>query len=322
MAIGSGLGDIEQQLRRLDVTAARVHHAGRTIIQVGDASYPVHIHSMRKSIMSALFGQAYDRGQIHLDATLGELGIDDTPSLTDQEKSARIQDLLAARSGVYLPTDDGGTLGRPPRGSHPPGTFWCYNNWDFNVLGNIYERITGRSLFLAFEHDLARPLGMIDWDMYQHGSYQYRADILGGTPRYPNYTFRLSARDIGRLGQLYLNNGLWNGRQLLSPEWIAHSTGPLSRTNHQAGLLGMYGYCWWVAGPSDELGHIGIADSSYSAIGFGGNFLTILPDLDTVVTVVTDTATSLAGSSASRPEPKMTNDHYQGLLAYLATVLS
>jgi CubicO group peptidase (beta-lactamase class C family) len=80
---------------------------------------------MRKSIISALFGQAYDRGQVDLDATLGELGIDDTPSLTDNEKSATINDLLATRAGVYLPVEGGGELGRPPRGSHPPGTFWC-----------------------------------------------------------------------------------------------------------------------------------------------------------------------------------------------------
>jgi CubicO group peptidase (beta-lactamase class C family) len=269
---------------------------------------------MRKSIMSALFGQAYDRGEIDLNATLGELEIDDTPRLTDQEKSARVEDLLAARSGVYLPTDDGVALGRPARGSHPPGTFWCYNNWDFNVLGNIYERIIGRSLFVAFEHDLARPLGMIDWDIYQHGSYQYRADILGGTPRYPNYTFYLSARDIARVGRLYLNNGLWNGRRLLSSEWIARSTDPVSRTNHPAGLLGMYGYCWWVAGPSDDLSDIGITGARYSAIGFGGNFLTVLPDIDSVVTVVTGSSTS--------PAEALTNDDYQALLDHLAAALS
>lgn len=321
MTSGSGLADVEQQLRRLHVTAAQVHHAGRTIIEVGDLSCPIHIHSMRKSIISALFGQVYDRGEIDLTATLGELGIDDTPALTSEERSASIEDLLTARSGVYLPTDDGGVPGHPPRGSHPPGTFWCYNNWDFNVLGNIYERITGRSVFVAFEHHLARPLGMIDWDVYQHGSYQYRADILGGTPRYPNYMFYLSARDIGRFGQLYLNSGLWNGRQLLSPEWITRSTGPLSRTTHQAGLLGMYGYCWWVAGPSDELSHIGIANSFYSAIGFGGNFLTVLPDVDTVVTVVTDAAVSPGDSSTSRLAP-LTNDDYQRLVAHLVAALS
>jgi CubicO group peptidase (beta-lactamase class C family) len=317
----SDLADIEQRLRRFDVTAALVHRAGRTIVEVGDVSWPVHIHSMRKSIISALFGQACDRGEIDLKATLGDLEIDDTPSLTDKEKSATVTDLLAARSGVYLCAEDAGALGQPPRGSHPPGTFWCYNNWDFNVLGNIYERITGRSLFVAFEHDLARPLGMVDWDIYRHGSYQYRTDILGGTLRYPNYTFHLSARDIAKVGQLYLNNGLWNGRRLLSPEWIARSTDQVSRTNHPAGLLGMYGYCWWVAGPSDELSDIGIAHTLYSAIGFGGNFLTVLPEIGTLVTVVTDTATALAGSSTPQPEP-MTNDDYHELLVHLAAALS
>ena len=321
MCIGSGLPAVEQHLRRLHATAAQIRHAGQTIFQLGDVSRPVHVHSIRKSILSALFGQAYDRGQVDLGVTLGELGIDDSPALTDKERSARIEDLLAARSGVYLPTDDGGVLGRPPRGSHPPGTFWCYNNWDFNVLGDIYERITGRSVFVAFEHDLARPLGMTDWDPYQCGSYQYRADILGGTTRYPNYTFHLSARDIGRFGELYLKTGVWNGRRLLSPEWIARSTGPLSRTTHQAGLLGMYGYCWWVAGPSDELSHIGIADNLYSAIGFGGNFLTVLPDIDAVVTVMTDAAVSPGDSSSSRPAP-MTNDDYQELVAHLVAALS
>jgi CubicO group peptidase (beta-lactamase class C family) len=321
MGIGSGLPAVEQHLRRLHATAAQIRHAGRTIFQLGDVSRPVHVHSIRKSILSALFGQAYDRGQVDLGVTLGELGIEDSPALTDKERSARIEDLLTARSGVYLPTDDGVVLGRPPRGSHSPGTFWCYNNWDFNVLGGIYERITGRSVFVAFEHDLARPLGMTDWNTYQHGSYEYRADILGGTTRYPNYTFHLSARDIGRFGELYLKAGVCNGRPLLSPEWIARSTGPLSRTTHQAGLLGMYGYCWWVAGPSDELSRIGIAGSIYSAIGFGGNFLTVLPDIDTVVTVVTDAAVPPGDSSISWTAP-VTNDDYQELIAHLVATLS
>jgi CubicO group peptidase (beta-lactamase class C family) len=196
---------------------------------VGDAARPIDVHSIRKSIVSALIGQAHDRRDIDLNTTLCALDIDDTPALSGQEKSATVEDLLTARSGVHLPVDDGGALRRPPRGSHAPGTFWCYNNWDFNVLGHIYERVTGRSVFVAFEHDLARPLKMTDWDGYRHGSYRYRADILGGTTRYPNYKFHLSARDISRLGQLFLDDGACNGRQLLTPEWIACSTSPVSR---------------------------------------------------------------------------------------------
>jgi hypothetical protein len=73
----------------------------------------------------------------------------------------------------------------------------------------------------------------------------------------------------------------------------------------------MYGYCWWVTGPSDELSHIGIADSTYSAVGFGGNYLTVLPDIGAVVTVATDTVAA-----------PMTNDDYQELVAHVVEVLS
>ncbi len=307
----TSLTDIDQRLRHSDVSAVQIRHAGRTIVEVGDVSRPIDVHSMRKSILSALVGLAHDRGEIDLDTPLCELDIDDTPTLSDEERSATITDLLTARSGVHLPVADGSTLGRPPRGSHRPGTFWCYNNWDFNVLGHIYERITGRSVFVAFEHELAGPLGMTDWDSYRHGSYRYRADILGGTTRYPNYKFHVSARDTGKLGQLYLDNGVCNGRQLLSQEWIARSTRAIARTNYPPGLLGAYGYCWWVAGPSDELSRPGIADGGYSSIGFAGNYLTVLPGLDAVVTVLTD--------SGATP---LTDDEYHALVADLGAVLS
>jgi CubicO group peptidase (beta-lactamase class C family) len=56
MGIEFGLPAVEQQLRRLHVTAAQIRHAGRTIVQLGDVSRPIHVHSIRKSILSALFG--------------------------------------------------------------------------------------------------------------------------------------------------------------------------------------------------------------------------------------------------------------------------
>jgi hypothetical protein len=82
MSIGSGLPAVEQHLRRLHATAAQIRHAGRTIFQLGDVSRPVHVHSIRKSILSALFGEAHDRGQVDLGVTLGALGIEDSPVLS------------------------------------------------------------------------------------------------------------------------------------------------------------------------------------------------------------------------------------------------
>lgn len=110
-----------------------------------------HLGYIRKSFLSGLIGIAVSEHRIELSKTLSELGFDDiAPSLTEIEKSAKVGDLLKARSGVYhLASNDtpGMTALRPARGSHLPGTYWCYNNWDFNALGAISEQQTQSSIF-------------------------------------------------------------------------------------------------------------------------------------------------------------------------------
>ena len=97
--------------RQIGSTAVMVVHHGVVIAQWGDVAVRTHLASVRKSLLSALIGIAVERGQIDLTKNLAQLGIDDNePSLSAEEKAARMADLLAAQSGVYLPTDDGGTL--------------------------------------------------------------------------------------------------------------------------------------------------------------------------------------------------------------------
>jgi CubicO group peptidase (beta-lactamase class C family) len=290
----------------LGVTAVRITTHGQDVVDWGEVARPVPVHSIRKSLISALFGRLHDRGSLNLDTTIGALGIDDNPALTATEKTATIEDLLTARSGVYLPVEtpsdgplvDVSGLPRPVRGEHRPGEFWQYNNWDFNVAGNIYERLAHTSVFLAFEHELARPLQMTDWDAFEHSGYHYRNDVLGGDMRYPNYAFTLSTRDLHRVGELYLRRGCWQGTQLISSAWIDRSTRPHA-TTPIPGLLGEYGYFWWVTGPQTELPPLGLPDGTYSAFGYGGNFLTVLPALGTVVCVLNDTGVELRSSTYS-----------------------
>jgi len=132
--------------------------------------------------------------RIDLDNTMAQLNIDDNPpSLSDEEKQATVRMLLEPRSGVYHPAlyeTRAMTAKRPARFSHALGTFWYYNNWDFNVLGAIYEKATGRSIYQAFANEIARPIGMQDYDpMAQHY-------VLGAASIHPAYTFRMSARDL------------------------------------------------------------------------------------------------------------------------------
>ena len=134
-------------------TAVMIVQGGRVIYEWGDVSKRVKVSSVRKSFLSALYGIYVQEGIIDLDKTLYQVGIDDVPPLSPTEKQATIRMLLQSRSGVYYSFVGGSPDMRaemPTRGSHAPGTFWYYNNWDFNALGGIFERLTGTKIGAAF----------------------------------------------------------------------------------------------------------------------------------------------------------------------------
>jgi CubicO group peptidase (beta-lactamase class C family) len=188
---------------QMGATAIMLIQHGTIVVQGGDIAARTELHSCRKSFLSALVGNAVARNQIHLDDTLASLGIDDNPpSLTPEEKQATVRMLLQARSGIYhaaLYETNGMAEKRPDRGSHAPGTFWYYNNWDFNTLGSIYEKAVGRSIFESLEQEIARPIGMQDFRA-KDGRY-----IRGSESRSPAYPMRMSARDFARFALLYLH---------------------------------------------------------------------------------------------------------------------
>jgi CubicO group peptidase (beta-lactamase class C family) len=237
----------------------------------GDTSANILLNSARKSLLSALIGIAVAHHQIDLDANVGGLGIDDNPPpLTAEEKQATVLDLLEARSGVYHGANyetAGMAARRPPRGSHSHGTFWYYNNWDFNALGAIYERAVGTSIFAAFAHQIATPIGMQDFDPAM-------CRYVGGPDSiYPAYVFYASARDLARFGQLYLRHGRWRDEQIIPAEWVDESTRSYSTTNFGSG----YGYLWWTAAPGR------LPTGSYFAAGSGGQYVFVIPADDLVI---------------------------------------
>lgn len=153
--------------KNIDHSAVMIVQNGIVVDEWGDVAIKTPAHSVRKSLLSALIGIAVDEGKIDLSSTLAALKIDDNaPSLTEIEKQATVGDLIKARSGIYhaaLYESKRMTDSKPPRGSHAPGTFWHYNNWDFNALGTIYRQETGEDIFEAFERRIAKPLQMQDY---------------------------------------------------------------------------------------------------------------------------------------------------------------
>jgi CubicO group peptidase (beta-lactamase class C family) len=195
---------------------------GHVLAAWGEIERRYECHSVRKSLMNALLGLALERHALALDDTLAKLGIDDLQGLTETEKRATVADLLGSRSGVYLPAAKEPAdmrAERPARGSHAPGEFFFYNNWDFNVLGTIFERATGTGVATAFQEWIAKPIGMEDFRLQD-----VFAELAPSYSRYPAHAFRVSARDLARFGELYRLQGRWNGRELVPASWIERST--------------------------------------------------------------------------------------------------
>ncbi len=270
------LDTVQARLRHQRPTALLVLQDGKVVAEWGETGRKVNVYSIRKSLVSALIGMAVSENRIRLESTLAELGIDDSePRLTPDEKAATVGDLLTMRSGIYHPASyeiAGIFKARPERGSHPHGSFWFYNNFDSNTLGTIYGHATGEDVFDALERRIARPLGMENFTAHD-GEW-----IRDGTSEHPAYVMRLTARDLARFGQLYLQKGRWEGRQLLPETWIDESVRSYSTS---ASGLG-YGYLWWT------LPTLAGQDGAFMALGLGGQVVAVVPSRQLVIVQVLD----------------------------------
>lgn len=259
---------------RLGSTAVMIAQRGSAVAQWGDVTRKSPIASVRKSLASALYGIAIEERKIRLDATLAELGIDDKQPLSFAEKQAAIADLLMTCSGVYHPVDHqpvalAGPL--PARGSHQPGTYFYYNNWDFNALGTIYERHTGEGIYESFKRRIADAIGMEDF-VLSDGVWG-----SGKVSNHRNYSFVMSARDLARFGVLYAQGGAWNGRQIVPSPWVELSTRAHAAVKLPAFPGRGYGYMWWTRFGGDFAPSLKTPESMFFAYGIGAQFLFVLP---------------------------------------------
>jgi CubicO group peptidase (beta-lactamase class C family) len=140
--------------------SAIVVERGRVVVEWGDPAKRVKLSSVRKSFLSARYGIHVRAGRLDLSKTMAQLGTDDQPPLTAVKKTATLRMVLQARSGVYHPYVGGLLADReamPPRGSHPPGSFWYYNNRDFNVSGTVFEQQLHLKIATEFQNQLPPP---------------------------------------------------------------------------------------------------------------------------------------------------------------------
>lgn len=258
----------------LNTTGLLIIKNGKIVLEYGDTEEISYLASARKSILSMMYGKYVEDGTIDLNTTLEELGTDDINPLNKKEKQATIDQIINARSGVYLPAANAGSgPNMPTRGEFKPGEHFYYNNWDFNVAGTIFEQKTGKNIYRAFEEEFAIPLGFQDFDLAkQKKSGNDKLSI------HPAYHFYLSTRDMARIGYLMLRKGKWNEKQIIPESWIKKTTSVVS-TTEDYGLFRGYSYMWWLYVDSEYE----MLEGAFTAAGAYGQFITVIPKLDMVI---------------------------------------
>jgi CubicO group peptidase (beta-lactamase class C family) len=270
-------------LKTIDTKAMVVAVNGQVIFEYGDVTHASKIASVRKSILSMLYGPYVARGVIDLSKTVTELGLQEAEPFLPIEANATLQHLITARSGIYLRSgNDNLDAQTPKRGAAYPGTRMQYNNWDFNAAGTAFEKLTGKTIYQALADDLAGPIGMQDYDPAKQGKVPSPGSV------HPEYVMRLSARDLARVGLLMSRFGKWGDRQVVPSEWVLYSTSlitPFARVHPDGLSVGGqpdrwgYGVMWWVweepVFPGG--GAMGPLQGAYTAQGANGQFVTVLP---------------------------------------------
>jgi CubicO group peptidase (beta-lactamase class C family) len=274
------------------MTSFMIVQDGKIVFDYGDLEENSYVASCRKSILAILYGPYIKSGEIILNKTLKDLGLDDIGGLLPREKEATVKDIITARSGVFHEASYPGDYLEfaPKRGSVKHGQYWLYSNWDFNVAGYIFEKETHRNIYDEVDRMLAIPLQRQDWNR----SLQHKD---GDTTKsvYKAYPMWFSARDMARIGLLMLNKGKWQDEQIIAADWVNEMVKPITdwtEVNKNcpafrgAPYYFGYGCLWWLWQNVKDQRFAG----GYSALGSMGQSISVFPDINAVVVYKTKDA--------------------------------
>ncbi|WBX84269.1 serine hydrolase domain-containing protein [Sphingosinicella microcystinivorans] len=243
--------------------------------------------SVAKSITSILIGIALDKGMI---ASVAEPADKYAPALKGTAfEGATIEDLLTMRDGTsyteQVPNGES-TLDRIKRRSsyanftgfsdvtgldltrlHAPGTHFNYSTLTSSLLARVVEGASGMTLAAFTEKYLWKPAGMEASAYWQLDRSPPEGLALGGSG------FNATLRDFGRIGQLMLDGGRANGKQIVSKAWVEKSTRHFGGGPVIPGAPRGYGYQWWTMLGTDR----------FEAIGIHGQFVSVDPATRTVI---------------------------------------
>jgi len=233
--------------------------------------------SISKSFTSALIGIAIDKGIISsvedkFSEYYNELQHD---SVQQWKKDIQIKHALTMTSGIDwteegLLSNDLIQLSREDDFlsyvlhksiKNEPGTVWSYNSGESMYLSGIFNITTGNSMLDFANENLLNPIGINDLEWITDATNH----TLAG------WGINASMHDFARFGYLFLNNGNWDGNQIISEEWVKESTSPFSNE------YPFYGYLWWLGEEVFSESNFNLPDDLYMAIGAFGQYIIVIP---------------------------------------------
>jgi CubicO group peptidase (beta-lactamase class C family) len=289
-AVGIDPARLEKAVRAVARGEAGLLHSmiltrhGKLVLEEYFHGYGRHdlhqIQSCTKSVASLLVGIAIDRGEIAgVDVPVFEYFPEHADLRTSEWDAVTLRHLLTMSAGLdWSPREVFSFRGTGPtffrrvllrRVVYEPGTRFLYIGADVNLLAGVLRNATGQHADDFAGNHLFEPLGVQDWDWE-------RAKVEG----YPSMagTLQLRPLDMAKLGQLVLNQGRWNGKQIVSSAWIREATAG-AMVIGQGKSRDEYGYLWWhvpLSGDDEPLTLI-------VASGWGSQFIHISPELDAVL---------------------------------------
>lgn len=262
--------------RFTEVQSVVVAQGGRLVYQYwrdGNPDALRDVHSVMKSALSTLTGIAVAQGRIaSLDQPVVALVPEWAALNTDPRTQAiTVRHLLTMTAGFAVDDPTGTKPAGRPRDAwarplaHAPGQAFAYDNALIPVLATVFEKAVGMPVADYTREQLVVPLGLHE--------PSYRTGVA------------LRTEDMARLGQLFLQNGVWEDRQVVPASFVAQAT-----TVQNTGGLPVslpYGYMWWVV-PSKA------ARPTFMAAGYGGQFIWVHPPMALVIAVTSNVSTDPA----------------------------
>jgi CubicO group peptidase (beta-lactamase class C family) len=242
-----------------------------------DGSTVHDMASVTKSVMTTLIGIAVDQGKLRLEDRLVSFFPDRTIANLDDRKARITVAHLASMSSGLECTEANEETQRAMQASEDyvqfaldlpvawePGTQFVYCNPAIHLLSAILQQATGMTALEYAQLNLFEPLGIHDvkWEADPQGYNHGWGDVF------------LKPRDAAKLGFLWLHQGRWEDRQIVSRAWVVASTE--RRMTETAGRPEDYGYGWWISNAEEDLPFV-------MATGAGGQNVRVFPTIDLVM---------------------------------------